>query len=105
VRNRTGREIVLEPESTYEGRGMASINDVQQVTEDLEDLVGELRSELQKGADFERLTQIADEISEHADNAAQTFSSVNETLMARIGELGGKRSGNRKTAAASASKS
>jgi hypothetical protein len=83
---------------------MASINDVQQVTEDLEDLVGELRTELQKGADFERLTQIADQISEHADNAAQTFSSVNETLMARIGELGGKRSGNRKTAA-SASKS
>jgi hypothetical protein len=69
---------------------MTSISDVQQVADDLENLVSELRSELEKGADFERLTQISDEISEHADNAAQTFSSVNETLMSRIGELGGK---------------
>jgi hypothetical protein len=69
---------------------MASIQDVEQVADDLENLVTELRSELKKGVDFERLTQISDEISEHADNAAQTFSSVNETLMSRIGELSGK---------------
>jgi hypothetical protein len=68
---------------------MASIKDVEQVAEDLERLVGELRSELSSNADFERLIQISDEIAEHADSAAQTFSSVNETLMSRIRELKG----------------
>jgi len=72
---------------------MASIKDVEQVADDLENLVGNLRSELQNGADFERLVQIADEISEHADQAAETFSSVNETLVSRIGELSGGRRG------------
>ena len=73
---------------------MASIKDVERVADDLESLVGELRSELQNSPDFERLTQLADAISEHADNAAQTFSSVNETLMSRISEIrGGKSSG------------
>jgi hypothetical protein len=83
---------------------MASVKDVEQVADDLENLVGELRSELQNTADFERLTQIADEISEHADNAAQTFTSVNETLMSRLGELvgrGGKGNSNRKSSSAS----
>jgi hypothetical protein len=70
---------------------MASLKDVGQVADDLEKLVGELRSELQDGPDFAKLTQIADEISEHADHAAETFSSVNETLMSRIGELVGSR--------------
>jgi len=70
---------------------MASLKDVERVADDLEGLVGKLRSELSNG-DFERLTQLADEISEHADNAAETFSSVNETLMSRISELTGKRS-------------
>jgi hypothetical protein len=70
---------------------MASIKDVEQVADDLEGLVGELRSELQNGPDFERLTSIADAISEHADNAAQTFNSVNESLMSRIGELTGSK--------------
>ena len=71
---------------------MASIKDVEQVADDLESLVGELRSELKNGPDFEKLMSIADEISEHADNAAQTFSSVNEALMSRLGELSGKKS-------------
>jgi len=35
--------------------------------------------------------QIADQISEHADNAAQTFSSVNDTLMSRLNELSGRK--------------
>jgi hypothetical protein len=74
---------------------MASLKEVEKVADGLEKLVGELRSELTNGSDFERLTQIADEISEQADNAAQTFSTVNETLMSRIGDLTGKRSGNR----------
>jgi len=72
---------------------MASIKDVERLADDLESLVGDLRSELSNGQDFERLVQIADEISEHADNAAQTFTSVNDALMSRIDEVtGGKRS-------------
>jgi hypothetical protein len=79
---------------------VASIKDVEQVADDLERLVGELRSELSSNADFERLIQISDEIAEHADNAAQTFSNVNETLLSRIRELkGGKRSQARQKAA------
>jgi hypothetical protein len=70
---------------------VASLKDVEKVADDLESLIGQLRSELQNG-DFDRLTQIADQISERADNAAETFSSVNETLMSRISELG-KRGG------------
>jgi hypothetical protein len=70
---------------------MASVKDVEKVADDLEGLVDELRNEVKNGTDFERLMQIADEISEHADNAAQTFSSVNETLMSRLSEVGGSK--------------
>ena len=86
---------------------MASIKDVERVADDLERLVGELRSELTSSADFERLIEIADEISEHADEAAQTFSSVNETLMSRISELkdGGSSSGSRRSGGQSRQKS
>jgi hypothetical protein len=68
---------------------MASVKDVEKLADDLGNLVEELRNEVKSGSDFERLMQIADEISEHADNAAQTFSSVNDALMSRLGELGG----------------
>jgi hypothetical protein len=71
---------------------MASLKEMERVADDLEGLVGELRSELQNG-DFDRLTQLADQISERADSAAETFSSVNETLMSRIQDLGGKKRG------------
>ena len=74
---------------------MASLKEMEKVADDLDQLVGELRSELKNGSDFERLTQIADAISEHADDAAQTFSSVNDTLMSRIGDLKGSRSNGR----------
>lgn len=68
---------------------MASVKDVERVADDLQGLVDDMRSEVKNGTDFERLMQIADEISEHADNAAQTFSSINDTLMSRLNELGG----------------
>ena len=69
---------------------MASLKDVQQLTDDLEGLVGQLRKELQNGTvDFERLVRLADEISEHADGAAGTFATVNEALMSRIKEIRG----------------
>ncbi len=74
---------------------MASIKDVERLADDLEDLVKQLRSELKNGPDFEKLVQIADELSEHADNAAGTFNTVNETLMNRLSELG---SGSRSSA-------
>ena len=69
---------------------MASLKDVEQLTDDLEKLVGELRSELRNGGvDFERLIQIADQISERADGFAGTFATVNETLMKRLEEVRG----------------
>jgi hypothetical protein len=68
---------------------MASVKDVERLADDLGGLVDEMRNEVKNGTDFERLMQIADEISEHADNAAQTFSSVNDALMSRLSELSG----------------
>jgi hypothetical protein len=64
---------------------MASLKDVEQLTERLEDLAGQLRSELTDGnVDFDKLVAIADELSEQADGVAETFNSVNETLMQRL---------------------
>jgi len=72
---------------------MASIKDVERVADDLASLVDDLRRELKDGGDFGKLVAIADEISEHADNAAQTFNNVNDTLMQRLGDItGGKKS-------------
>jgi gas vesicle protein len=78
---------------------------VEKVADDLEQLVGALRSELTNGSDFEKLTQIADEISEHADNAAQTFSTVNETLMSRISEVTDKSNGGSRSRSSSGNRS
>ena len=85
---------------------MASVKDVEQVADDLENLVGELRTELSDGVDFERLVEIADAISEHADNAATTFNSINDTLQARIQEIsgGGKSRGSGSSKRSSGSK-
>ena len=66
---------------------MASLKDAEQVADDLAKLAEQLRSELRNNASFERLIQIADQISEHADEAAGTFSTVNEALMSRLNEL------------------
>jgi hypothetical protein len=82
---------------------MASLKEMEKLADDLENLVGELRSEMKNGTDFERLTQIADAISEHADDAAQTFSSVNDTLMSRIGDLKGRRGGGSRSSSGSKS--
>jgi hypothetical protein len=76
---------------------MASLKDVEQLTDDLEQLVQQLRKELNDGPDFQRLVELADEISEHADGAAGTFSSINEVLTNRIKEIAdsSKKSGQR----------
>jgi ABC-type transporter Mla subunit MlaD len=70
---------------------MASLKDVEKVADDLESLAGELKRELKNG-DFDKLIQLADQISEHADEAAGTFATVNEALMGRINELAGRNS-------------
>lgn len=82
---------------------MASLKDVEQVADDLSSLVDQLRKELQEGASFDRLVQIADQISEHADEAAGTFSTVNEALMGRLSDLKGSQSGGRSASSGSSS--
>jgi ABC-type transporter Mla subunit MlaD len=66
---------------------MASLKDVDQVADDLSNLVDQLRKELSQGASFDKLVQVADQISEHADEAAGTFSTMNEALTSRLKEL------------------
>jgi hypothetical protein len=70
---------------------MATLKDTaQQLTQQLEELVGQLGSELQNGeVDFDKLITISDEISEKADGMAETFSSVNDALMQRIEQVKG----------------
>jgi len=80
---------------------MASLKDVERVADDLSKLVDDLRKELRDDASFERLVQIADQISEHADEAAGTFSTVNDALMNRLQDL----KGGAKSAAGSSSSS
>jgi ABC-type transporter Mla subunit MlaD len=64
---------------------MASLKDVQQLTNELEGLVGQLNSELENGdVDFDKLISITDSLSEQADGLAETFNSVNDTLMQRL---------------------
>jgi len=79
---------------------MASLKDAQQLTKRLEELVGQMSSEFQNGnVDFEKLVAISDEISEQADGLAETFSSVNDTLMERLQQAGGKVTGGARRAA------
>jgi hypothetical protein len=83
---------------------MASLKEATStVTDRLESLVGELRSALDDDIDFERLSSLADQISEAADGLAETFSNVNQTLMERLDQLkdsgssNGRSSSKRKT--------
>jgi hypothetical protein len=63
---------------------MASLRDAEQLAQNLEELVGRLRKEIQDGGDFENLVSISDEISEQADGLAETFSNLNDTLVERL---------------------
>jgi len=82
---------------------MASLKDLEGVADDLATLVDQLRKELRDNASFDRLVQLADEISEHADQAAGTFSTVNEALMSRLNDI--KTSGNSGSSSGSSSSS
>jgi hypothetical protein len=67
---------------------MPNLKDAQELTAPLEELTRDLKSELNNsGVDFDRLVQIADEIAEQADGLAETFGTMNETLMERIKTL------------------
>jgi ABC-type transporter Mla subunit MlaD len=83
---------------------MASLKDVEQVADDLSNLVDQLRSELKDNASFDKLVQLADQISEHADEAAGTFSTVNEALMGRLNELKGNGQSSRSGSSGSSSR-
>jgi ABC-type transporter Mla subunit MlaD len=85
---------------------MASLKDVEQVADDLSALVDQLRGEIKNNASFDKLVKLADEISEHADEAAGTFSTVNEALMSRLNELkgGGSSSGSGSTSGSARAK-
>jgi ABC-type transporter Mla subunit MlaD len=83
---------------------MASIKDVEQVADDLTNLVDQLRKELRDNASFDKLVQLADQISEHADEAASTFSTVNEALMGRLSELKSSGSGSSSSSSGSSSR-
>ena len=75
---------------------MASLKDTQQLTQGLEDLVGKLSSELQNGdVDFGKLVSLSDELSERADGLAETFNSINDTLMQRLQDATSSSSGSR----------
>src|SRR5437764_12334996 len=96
VGNETRRDGDSRNQTSTERRArMASLKDVEQVADDLSTLVDQLRGEIKNNASFDRLVQLDDEISEHADQAAGTFSTVNDALMNRIHELkgGGSRYG------------
>jgi len=86
---------------------MASLKDVKQLTQGLEDLVGQLTSELQNSdVDFGKLVAVSDELSERADGLAETFTSVNEALMERLQSVkGGNSGGSRQQSSGSRSES
>ena len=96
---------------------MASLKDTVTLTSQLTELTNQLHSELTEGeVDFEKMVQIADEISEHADNLAAAFTRVNEALTEPLSnngsdggsngsESGGSRSRSRRSASTSGSRS
>ena len=87
---------------------MASLKDTEQLTEKLEELVSQLRviDRLAGIAIAARVVGLADELSEQADGLAETFSSVNDTLMQRLEQAksGRSRGGSRQSESKSESK-
>jgi hypothetical protein len=70
---------------------MASLKDAEQLTKGLDEVVEELRTELGRGGvDFERLVALADDLGEQADGLAETFNSLNDTLMERLKQSNGR---------------
>jgi hypothetical protein len=84
-----------------EEAGVPKLQDAKELTAPLEQLVRELKNELQSKADFDRLVEISDEIGAQADALAETFGDMNQTLMARIEDFraNGQRSSSRQNSA------
>jgi hypothetical protein len=77
------------------------LKDAKELTAPLEDLTGQLKSELNDSrGDFDRLIEIADQLGEEADALAETFGNMNETLMARLEDVRGNTSSSRRKAGA-----
>jgi len=66
---------------------MASVKDIEGVTDDLERLLEQMRTEIRNGPDFAKLIELVDEIGAHADDAAATFNTIDEALTSRLGEI------------------
>ncbi len=64
---------------------MASITDATALTSQLSELADRLHGELTEGdVDFSRMVELADSISQQADDLAATFSAVNEALEQKL---------------------
>ena len=64
---------------------MASLKEAATLTSQLEEMAGELHTELtDNDVDFGRLTQLADQLGGEADRLAQTFSAMNDVLDRRL---------------------
>src|SRR6186997_1334464 len=73
---------------------MASLKDTVNLTSQLTELTNQLHSELTEGeVDFEKMVQIADEISEQADTLAAAFTRVNEALSEPLEQTSGNGAG------------
>jgi hypothetical protein len=79
------------------------LQDAKELTAPLEELVRELKSELNNSkGDFDRLVEISDELGARADALGETFSSMNEMLVERIEDSrGSSRSSRQKSVSAS----
>jgi len=85
---------------------VASLKDTVTLTSQLTELTNQLHSELTEGeVDFEKMVQIADEISEHADNLAAAFTRVNEALTEPLTNNGSNGGGNGSESGSSRSRS
>src|SRR6476646_3778597 len=67
--------------STTKEESMATLRDTVNLADQLTELTQQLHGELTDGdVDFDKMIQIADEISEQADQLAAAFERVNEAL-------------------------
>jgi hypothetical protein len=77
---------------------MASLKDTVNLTSQLTELTNQLHAELTEGdVDFEKMVQIADQISEQADDLAAAFARVNEALQGPLHQNGNESPGGSST--------
>ena len=64
---------------------MPTLKDVAQMTSEVDRLSGELHTELTEGEiDFNKMVQLADSVSEHADRLAAAFQTMAQALEASL---------------------